>query len=166
MIVTGDFILKGTVWLQLRDNLIIKNEIFKNNVDIFIIACSIGIAADETKEIDEETAYTIARDTYQMEQDRYEIFNSMFRNAILTSKKIQISTEERMKIAFDSDFEAKDLSVTSFLIKFANYGAMKMIEVCSDHDLQTADKLIDMISEYSENNYKDLMNEFNTEIDY
>ena len=101
-----------------------------------------------------------------MEQDRYEIFNSMFRNAILTSKKIQISTEERMKIAFDSDFEAKDLSVTSFLIKFANYGAMKMIEVCSDHDLQTADKLIDMISEYSENNYKDLMNEFNTEIDY
>jgi hypothetical protein len=166
MIVNGDFILKGNIWIQLRDNLIAKNEIFTNNVDLFIIACGIGIAADEQKDFEGETAFTIARDTYQMEPDRFEIFNSMFRNAVLTSKKIDISIEERMKIAFDSDYNVNDISAPTFMIKFANYGADKIMNICSDYDLKTIDELIGLIEDYSENNYKDLLEELDSEIIY
>jgi hypothetical protein len=158
MIISGDFYLNGPVWEKLRENLINKHKFFDRIVDIFIIACSIGIAGDNQKSFEGEII-TIARDTYQTNNDISDAFDFMMKNAILTSNHINFDIETRMKMAFDSEFKISNFSPVSFLIKFANHGAEKIEEIISEHDIDTADHLIDLINNYVKDNFKDNIKE-------
>ena len=159
MRLTADIILKGTHWEKLREILIDKLGIFSRVVDYFVIATSIGIASDLIDEADGDFSMTIARDTYQTNYDLSDIFDFMLKNALLTSNHINLSMDERMKMAFDDDYNDDKISLGSLLVKFANYGAKKILEICNEHDLDTMDQLIELIKGYMDNNYKDRIND-------
>jgi hypothetical protein len=159
MRITGDLIIRGNYWDDLRDYLIAKHELFARNVDFFVIALAIGVAADRQIEPDDtKIAFTITRDTYQTNDDLNDQINYLLKIAILTSTHMEnqeAGVEMLAKIAFDEDYKDDNFSPTSFLIRFANYGAKKMLDICSDHDVDTADKLITMISDYIDGKYTD-----------
>lgn len=164
MRITGDLIIRGNYWIELRDYLITKHELFARNVDFFVIALAIGVAADRQMEPDDtEIAFTIARDTYQTNDDLNDQINYLLKIAILTSAHMEnqeADVEMLAKIAFDDDYKDDKFSPTSFLMKFANYGAKKMLNICSDHDVDTADKLLTMIGDYKDGKYADPASEF------
>lgn len=155
MKITGDIQLRGKIWDDLRMELIEKHLIFKRAVDYFVIACAIGIAADEMVESDGEVTLTIARDTYQVNSDLSDIFDFMLKNALIASKKIGLDPETRLNMAFDVDYVDDKISPIPFLVKFANYGAQKILEIVSEHDLKTSDDLLTLVRNYIEDNYKD-----------
>jgi hypothetical protein len=159
MRITGDFVIRGEYWKELQHFLITKHGLFARNVDFFVIALAIGVAADRRMEPDDtEIAFTIARDTYQTNDDINDQINYLLKIAILTSAHLENQegdVEMLAKIAFDEDYKDDNFSPTSFLIRFANYGAKKMLDICSDHDVDTADKLLTMIGDYKDGKYAD-----------
>jgi len=166
MKITSDLFLRGDVWLKLREVLIDKHQIFARVVDYFVVACSIGVAADAWTESDGDLSNTIARDTYQVNYDISDIFDFMFKNAILTSKLIDYPIDIRLKMAFDDEFKDDAFSTSLFIVKFANYGAQKILEICSEHDIETADNFIELVNDYIADNYKDNMDKLLEDIEF
>ena len=160
MRINGDIVLKGTHWEQLRSALIEKSGIFTRVVDFFVIAASIGIASDSLEDAQGDDVITIARDTYQTNYDLLDIFDFMLKNIILTSNHIDFDIEERMKIAFDDDYYVDNFSFNTMLVRFANYGANKMLEICTEHDMDTMDQLVELIKKYIDDNYRDRIDDF------
>ncbi len=126
MNLNSDLILTHPLWDRAETELIDTKHIFARLVDIFVIACAIGIQSDKTITEFEQSnqARTIGRNTISnlANQDLRDLMDFMLQNAVLTSKTINLSNDDRIRLAFDPEYSLPKLSPAAFLIGFANYG--------------------------------------------
>ena len=152
MTLTSDIILSYPLWDKADTELCSqsgKYGFFSRLVDLFIVACSIGIREDKTITDFEpiDPPKSIGRTTYtsSINQDLSELLGFMLQNAILNSKTINYGEDERLKLAFDPEYENKSFSPANFLIGFANYGLKDIY----DHIESEVDSIaLDELNEY------------------
>ena len=146
-----DVDLKHPNWKKV-ENLIESNGalgLFNRLVDIFILACAIGIKEDKTLESGSDEGRSIARNTLNVNNEVSDRLELLYRTAIVTSKHISLSIEERLKIAFDPDSNSdNNYYPTNFLVPYANYGLDKMLSVTTNHDTETIINYMDLINSY------------------
>ena len=133
MILNADLILYNPLWERADNELCNKKAygIFNRLIDLFVIACAIGIKEDKVADAGEtplENPKSIGRNTYQssLNEDLYSILEFMLQNAILNSKTIDFDDEKRIKMAFDPEYQEKKFSPSNFLVGFANYGLQQI----------------------------------------
>ncbi len=146
----SNILCKHSSWKVGLEKLKSELEIFERNVDLYVVACAIGIYEDKTLESDLEgdPIFEIHRSTIMNDIELDRIFDFLFQNAILNTKTFNYDSETRKKIAFDYANTKVDLNQTIFLTKFANYGMSILAEKVGNHDIETFSNIIDMINEY------------------
>lgn len=172
MNLSGDIILKNSLWNDAEDKLC-HNFIFERTVDLFIVACTIGIKEDKILEndlTDDDKPKSIGRSTYLMKnEDLTTIINFLYQNAILNSSNVSFDNETRMRLAFDPDFPDDKVKInfspTNFLVKFANYGLSKIYENYNVNDLSFISSIKNRIDEMMMKDYSDVIAEIDKEID-
>lgn len=167
MILSSDLILTHPLWEKAQDDLINRLGIFNRLIDLFLIACSIGIREDKQINSDDiETPLSqprsIGRNTYQsaINTDLSDLLNLMLQNSILTSKCLNMDLDERLKLSFNPDYENKKFSPANFLIGFANYGIVEIFNNinCDLPATTVSDDLYTYLNSLRDNDYEDLVN--------
>lgn len=163
MILNSDFLLTHPLWERADNELCSKEglSIFNRLVDVFIIACSIGIREDKII-LDENTSTvkSIGRNTYMSPQntDLMDTLQFMLQNALINSKTIDLSADERLRLAFDPEYTVKNLSPVNFLIGFANYGIEQIFKhIDSQSSLVALDELYKYFSSLEEKKYDEIL---------
>ena len=129
MILTADIVF-GNEKLNNGNSNILFN-IFEREIDLFIVACAIGIREDKVISLNENAQpKTIGRNVYNSRKNEREsqIINHLLKIALLTSKQISVDEETRIKLAFDPEEQVKGISASVLLGQFANYGLVKLLE--------------------------------------
>ncbi|MCI6360602.1 MAG: hypothetical protein MR773_01915 [Eubacterium coprostanoligenes] len=163
MTLTSDLILYHPLWEKADSELVDSLGLYKRLVDIFIIACSIGIQEDKTittKEISEplENYKYIGRNTYMspINADLNDSLNFMLQNAIINSSHIDWDDETRLEAAFNPGYVAEKFRPSEFLISFANYGIEEIFKhVKSSSPSIAQEELLDYYNTLVEKSYYD-----------
>ena len=163
MILSSDLILTHPLWeradMELKDNM----GIFKRLIDIYLIACAIGIKDDKViTEIKEPliSPKSIARNTYMspVNINLRESLDFMLQNALINSATLDLSMDERLKLAFDPDYSTAKLNASTFLTGFANYGIEEIFKrVDSESPLVVLDELYKYFNELTESKYDEIL---------
>ncbi len=166
MILNSDFNLYHPLW-EKADELLCNNErvgLFNRLVDVFLIACSIGIKEDsriDEAEFPLENPKTIGRNTYQSMQntDLRDLLDLMLQNILINSKTIDLDVDERLKLAFNPDYTLPKITATGLLIGFANYGIVKIFEhIDTEVPLLVIAELYDYFDSLTESDYTEILN--------
>ena len=137
-----------------------QTAFFGRTVDLFIVACAIGILEDKRIPNDGQKEYnSIGRNTYQINEDVSRIFHFLFENAILTTKTVDFDSDTRMKLAFDSNFNLEKFSPNTFLVEFSNYGVDKIWEQRTAHDIETITNIMELLKNLVDPEFEKLKNE-------
>ena len=172
MRLTSDIILYHKNWERADDELCNEQSIglFSRLVDLFLIACAIGIMDDKTSDVPDELSLdnpkNIGRNTYQSiaNTDLYDALDFMLQNAILNSKTIDLDQDERLKLAFDPEYNNKKISPMNFLVGFANYGLERIFEkIDSKASIVAIDELYKYFNSLTLSRYDDLLSNFTIE---
>lgn len=167
MRLSSDLMMNHPLWEKAEDVLINRTKLFGRMVDIFIVACSIGIKEDKcipNETIDDalKQPKTIGRNTYQSmgNADLSELLDYMLQNAIVTSNNLPFDTDERLKLAFNPDYENSKFSPAGFLVSFANYGITKIFENVKEDlpDMAISADIYGYFNGLCDSNYEDLLN--------
>ena len=165
MILNSDLILYHPLW-EKADNFFCNKDaacLFNRLVDIYLIACAIGIKEDKTiTEIQYplENPKSIGRNTiFSMQNSELsDALGIMLQNALINSQTINLDLDERLKLAFDPEYSISKLSAASFLNGFANYGIEKIFEhVTSEASLTAIDQLYKYLESMVDSNYEQLL---------
>lgn len=161
MVLTTDVLLKGQIWAETIDNLA---PLFKRpNYDIFMLCTAIGIMYDqriESFEEIEESPRNVPRNVMQNnDEGRLDFW---FQAAILTTKTMEITEEDRLELAFGSKNEElnsqsnkkakKELEIDvspvvanfrkmDFLTQFANFGVTILHEQIGDTLIESMENI-------------------------
>ena len=88
----------------------------------------------------------------------------MLQNAILNSKTINLDTDERLKLAFDPEYNNKKISPMNFLVGFANYGLERIFEkIDTKASIVAIDELYKYFNSLTMSRYDDLLLNFTIE---
>lgn len=135
MILSTDLEMRHPLWERADDELCSSNElgIFNRLVDIYVLACAIGIKEDKIiseSDIDNplSSPKTIGRNTHRENSDIRDLLDFMLQNALIHTKTLNIDDDERLKLAFNPDYTNKKIRAAEFLTGFANYGITKIFE--------------------------------------
>lgn len=129
MDITTDVILRGQYWEEAISKM--KDNIFDSQWKIYALCISIGIIYDAQIEVDspnDQDKY-IPR-TVLNHPENSALLDFMFQTAILTSKNVNLSEDDRLYLAFSN--EKTDFPKMHFLTKFANYGVKVLCEQISE----------------------------------
>lgn len=157
MQITADVTLKGPVWAEMLDLLV--DDIFSRNWDLYALSISIGMMYDG--QIDTEA---MVPDGYK-ENPRYIPRNVLIQNknksllefmlqaAMITTKHVVFSEQERLEIAFSSK-ESESFNPMQFLTKYANYGIVKIKDAIGDaSDVELMQKLMAFLDDIYETGF-------------
>ena len=165
MILSSDINLTHPLW-ERADNELCSDKgigLFNRLVDIYILACSIGIKEDKTLTEFENPlnpSKSIGRNTYQsmLNENLKKLLDFMLQNALINSKTIDLSIDERLKLAFDPDYSLPKLSAANFLTGFANYGIKEIFKnIDSGSSLIAIDELYKYFSSLEESKYDEIL---------
>lgn len=138
MELTKDIPLKGTAWATAIEK---YSKIFttRTNYSLFMFSLSIGIMYDQRIEEPEEHGEiekSVPRNVLQNNDNGRLDF--IFQAAILSTRTIDLTEEERLELAFgeDTKFDKRD-----FLLSFANFGVTKLVELIGGEDIETMENL-------------------------
>lgn len=147
----SDIHLQHTSWQNL-ERITKELKIFSRNIDVFILALSIGIAEDKV-EVDDlkEDVNQIGRNTLNENDDVNSLMEFLYRNAVLNTKTLNLDDETRKKSAFDNEEFIPPFSVNKFLIEFANYGMVKISEKLVNDPLTCLDNIKELFDYYINN---------------
>ena len=151
MEITTDVYLRGPVWADTIDKL--KGSIFDTQWGIYAISVALGIMYDKTAECedDEEDPRYVPRNVLQ-KGSNVALLELLFRAAILTTRTIDLSEDDRLNLAFgeEKDYEFKRLP---FLTSFANYGVQRLAEQIAEDGatLETMENLMAYLNDSVEN---------------
>lgn len=155
MLFSSDMFLSHTIWDERNKVLSEKNsnnekglQLFTRLVDLFIVACSIGICEDKVLKDNCSQITSIGRNTLQTNSDINVIMEFMFQNAILNTKTIDLDLETRKRYAFGDAKVTGEFSPVNFLPQFANYGMTVLMKCVTENDVETADNIKNLIDEY------------------
>ena len=139
MKIASNVSLKGPIWAEMLDKLV--DVVFETYWDVYALCISIGMMADE--QIDSKdmvpSDYTDEPKTIPksvlLDETRNELLEFMLQAALVTTKHLDFSEEQRLQLAFykesdkDSEISFKPLH---FLTMYANYGIVKLKEAVDD----------------------------------
>lgn len=135
MQLSSDITMYHPLWERADNELCSTNElgIFNRLVDVYVLACAIGIKEDKViidDDIDDplSSPKTIGRNTHRENLDIRDLLDFMLQNALINSATISLDEDERLKLAFDPDYANKKINASNFLTGFANYGITKIYE--------------------------------------
>jgi hypothetical protein len=135
MILTPDIELRHPLWKRADDELCSKGElgIFNRLVDVYILACAIGIKEDKIisdKDILNplNPVKSIGRNTHRGNEDVRDLLDFMLQNILLNSKILNLDEDERIKLAFNSNYVNKNIKAAELLTGFANYGITQIFD--------------------------------------
>ena len=165
MILNSDIILSHPLWERADNELCGKDGIalFERLVDIYILACSIGIKEDKTViefENPLNPTKSIGRNTYQSltNENLRNSLDFMLQNAIINSKTLDLDIDERLRLAFDPDYNSTKISPTGFLTGFANYGIEQIFHhIDSNSSVVALDELYSYLNGLEETKYDDIL---------
>ncbi len=166
MILSGDFELFYPLWDKAQIELCSSDKIglFRRFIDLYIVACAIGIHDDSVKVDFEEkldSPKMFGSKTYLSmdNNDLQAALEFMLKTAILTTKTIDIDNEERIKLAFDPEYENKKIgNASKFLNGFANYGLDKIYSVIEETDsMANIDNIYGLLQKNAEANYDSIL---------
>lgn len=163
MILNSDLVLFHPLWERADNELCNSNElgIFNRLVDVYVLACAIGIKEDKTiteieYPLDKEK--TIGRNTHRQNSDLSNMLDFMLQNALINSATINIDMDERLKLAFNPDYSIPKLSAANFLNGFANYGIEKIFEsIGSKSSLVAVLELYKYFESLAESQYDEIL---------
>ena len=155
MLLSSDLNLYHPLWAQADDELCSNAGlgIFSRLVDLYVMACAIGIKEDKVildKDIVEPLSQpkTIGRNTHRENLDVRDMLDFMLQNALLNSSTIDFDEDERLKLAFNPDYVNKKINAATFLNGFATYGLQQIYsEVKSRSSLVAISELYNYLEE-------------------
>lgn len=178
MEIRSDIILKGNTWYELQQGYVKKDaKIFDTLWGVFLTCLSIGILydkqMDDEDDAEDEDKVTIPRTMFNRNVKEMEFY---FQAAILTSNSVALSEKDRLYLAFADTFSVDELSDSereilvkgvsedaldfdriSFLRKFANYGASKMLQCLSNNEGETLENLMKFLTDSYNGETEELM---------
>ena len=165
MLLNTDIILYHPLWERADAELCSKEGIslFNRLVDVYILACSIGIKEDKMLAVPEDSnsvVKTIGRNTYMSPTNTNlrELLDFMLQNAIINSKTLLFDIDERLKLAFDPDYSISKFSPATFLTGFANYGIDQIFKhIDSQSSLLAVDEIYKYFTSLEESKYEDIL---------
>ena len=166
MILSSHLEMRHPLWERPDNELCSHNEldIFNRLVDVYVLACAIGIKEDKVikeSDIDAPLPFpkTIGRNTHRENSDIRDLLDFMLQNALINSKTIDIDEDERLKLAFNPDYNNKKIRAADFLTGFANYGITKIFERITSHSsLIVETELHKYFESLSNDKYEDILN--------
>lgn len=143
MEITSDILLRGTAWNEAIDKL---SGIFatRTNYSIFVLCTAIGIMYDKRIEKPEENGEeprSVPRNVIQNNDNGK--FDFMFQAAILSTRTVDLSEEQRLSIAFGE--EKIEPSKPGFLAEFANYGVTELVKHIGNTPIESMDSIRDFL---------------------
>ncbi len=165
MQLSSDLEMRNPLWERVDNELCSNNElgIFNRLVDVYVLACAIGIKEDKViydTDIDNplSTPKTIGRNTHRENLDIRDLLDFMLQNALIHSQTINLDMDERLKLAFNPDYNNKKLRAADFLTAFANYGITKIFEnLASRSSLVAVSELYTYFENVSDSQYDELL---------
>ena len=165
MILNSDIILSHPLWEKADAELCSKDRIglFGRLIDIYILACSIGIKEDKISSATDNPLNppkSIGRNTYQsiINDNLKKLLDFMLQNALINSQTIDLDLDERLKLAFDPDYNNNKISAANFLTGFANYGIERIFErTSSTASIVGIEELYQYFSSLEESRYDDIL---------
>lgn len=165
MQLNSDISLHHPLWERADNELCSNNElgIFNRLVDVYVIACAIGIKEDKIiTDIEEPLASpkTIGRNTYMssINTDLRDMLDFMLQNALIHSKTINLEMDERLKLAFNPDHNNNKISAANFLTGFANYGIVKIFDnISSKSSLVAVSELYKYFESLADAQYESIL---------
>lgn len=157
MQITTDVALKGPVWAEMLDLLV--TEIFPRYWDLFSLSISIGMMYDGQIENDDmvpsdykENPRSIPRNVLIQNKNK-SLLEFMLQAAMITTKHVDFSEQERLEIAFNSK-AVENFNPMHFLTKFSNYGILKIKEAIGDAtDVELMEKLMAFLDDIYETGF-------------
>lgn len=135
MILSSDLEMRHPLWERADNELCSSNElgIFNRLVDVYVLACAIGIKddkviADSNIPNPLSSPKTIGRNTHRENSDIRDLLDFMLQNALIHTKTLNLDEDERLKLAFNPDYYNKKIRAAEFLTGFANYGITKIFD--------------------------------------
>lgn len=163
MILNSDINLLHPLW-ERADNELCDNSqlgIFNRLVDVYVLACAIGIKADQViSEIDDplDNAKSIGRNTHRENLDLRDMLDFMLQNALINSQTLKLDMDERLKLAFNPDYNINKLSAANFLTGFANYGIERIFEnIDSKSSLVAVSELYTYFESLADSRYDEIL---------
>ncbi len=165
MILNSDILLAHPLW-ERADNELCGTQgisLFNRLVDVYLIACAIGVKADRVIADAYEplaSPKSIGRNTYlsMKNTDLRVALDYLLQNALINSETINVEVDERLRLAFDPDYFVKNLSAANFLTGFANYGIQEIFNhIDSTSPLVAVDELYNYFSELQDSDLDDLL---------
>ena len=165
MQLSSDLEMRNPLWERADNELCSNNElgIFNRLVDVYVLACAIGIKEDKViydTDIDNPlaTPKTIGRNTHRENLDIRDLLDFMLQNALIHSQTINLDMDERLKLAFNPDYNNKKLRAADYLTGFANYGITKIFEnLASRSSLVAVSELYTYFEGLADSQYDDLL---------
>lgn len=165
MQLSSDLTMKHPLWERADNELCSNSElgIFNRLVDVYVLACAIGIKDDKViieESIDNplSSPKTIGRNTHRENLDIRDLLDFMLQNALINSKTISISEDERLKLAFNPDYTNKKINAASFLTGFANYGITQIFNnLTSNSSLVAEAELYNFFESMLNDKYDDIL---------
>ncbi len=163
MILNSDINLIHPLWERADNELCDNSElgIFNRLVDVYVLACAIGIKEDKTlTEIENplENTKSIGRNTHRENLDLRDMLDFMLQNALINTSTLKFDLDERLKLAFDPDYNVSKLSAANFLTGFANYGIEKIFEcIGSKSSLVAVSELYSYFESLAESRYDEIL---------
>lgn len=150
MELTTDASLKGPIWAETLDKL--RGTVFETYWDVYALCISIGMMYDCQIESDamvpagyDAEPRSVPRNMLGHAQNKA-LLEFMLQTALVTTKHLDLSEEERLEFAFGSD-KKLDFNPVAFLTKYANYGVTKVNEVISEaEDVELLEQLMTFLN--------------------
>ena len=145
MEITTDIILKGSEWRRaLLAFTPFLPQSSQPNYSLYAISIAIGImydkqldSAGEENDADRENRASVPRVVLHAHNTDLDF---LFQTAILTSKLVDFSDKDRMKLAFSPNCDIK-FNKFEFLTKFANFGIGRLLQEASDDPIETMENI-------------------------
>lgn len=159
MIMNSNLIFKHTVWEKMKDlypaqgSSKPKIALFPRLIDVFIVACTIGLQKNQRIENDtNEEISSVNSKTYNdpINDDLKKTLDFLLKILILTMNAPELAfcdTNEKEKLAFSSDYSIEKFNPASILVEYANYGAIELSKLITLQDTETIDNILSYITE-------------------
>lgn len=159
MILNSNLSLKHSAWYKMQDLYPVqggpkpKVGLFPRLIDLFIVACTIGMKLNKRVPNDQTEEITgINSKTYNdpINDDLKRILDYLLKMLILTMDVPElknVDTTTKQKLAFSSEYNVEKFNAASILCEYANAGVIELCNLIGSSDTETIDNIITYIKE-------------------
>ncbi len=159
MILNSNLSFKHSAWEKMKELYPVqggpkpKIGLFPRLIDLFIVACTIGMKLETRTENDlQEEVSEVNSKTYNdpANDDLKRTLDYLLKILILTMNLDElknVNRETKEKLAFSSDYSIEKFNAANILCEYANTGVIKLSELMTEQDTETIDNIINYITD-------------------